>query len=361
MEKELRIEFSNYERTVWVINSIEGHFRRYYKSMLRYFDRYPKIKVDEKVITPDFTVVFAGPYEIVGEVKRALGKQEGIEKRYSQLKQYDRKLRLRIADGDTYQHETTNHDILLLINVEYARPESKTLQQMLSADREKGAFNRALSVFSTSYDNQAARSRWVLIWEPDTDKLRDSILPQVQRLSERHQDRGEPILIYPDEFTGVQAVHWFCNDNPPSIYVAVVLWSKIFPRLLTAEQRQTWTLDSDCQGSIDVEVTVDQVVDATRQFVNYPIKTALIKQVLELLTKPRLTEKRADGKFIIHFRRLRSGTFDDDDEGEERKLDHVKEMLIRAIARGQLPKKLRPLRIRGRDRSKEDKNQIQLI
>ena len=76
-EQKLREEFSNYERTVWIVNCLEGHLRKYYEDLLLCFDRYPKIpNGDNHSLTPDFTAVFVGPYEIVGEVKRSLGEKE---------------------------------------------------------------------------------------------------------------------------------------------------------------------------------------------------------------------------------------------------------------------------------------------
>ncbi len=362
-EKELRVQFSNYERTVWVVNSIEGHLQHYYRDLIRYFDRYPAIPLGGKELTPDFTVVFHGPYEIVGEVKRALGRGEAIDERYKQLKGYDTKLKFRLKDGDVYEHESLNHDILLFINIEWARVESKTLSQLLRSDRKNGSFKRSVSVFSATNDTQAARTRWIFNWEPRTDKLRDSKLPAGRRLSERHQKSEEPIVIYPDSFTGIQAVHRFCNDAPPAIYVAVILWSKVFPRVMTTEEREAWTLDSDCQGTIDIQVNLQQLIDETRRFVGYQIKKTLMKRVLEILSKAKLAKKKNEEAFEIHFRKLRVVEADEADEEitEERKLDHVKEALIRAIARGDRPGRISGGRLPRRRRGAADKNQLPLL
>lgn len=360
-EKQLKCDYSNYERTVWVVNSIEGHLQRYYSALMVYFDRYPRIKVDGKELTPDFTVVFSGPYEIVGEVKRALGRNEIIDKRFEQIKEYDQPMQLRTAEGNVYQHFTANHDILLLINAEYANPESKKLSELVKAERKNGKLVRAVSVFSTAYDNQAAKARWILTWQNYSDKLRDTKLPAGQRLSERHQEAEEPILIYPDDFTGVQAIHRFCNDDPPPIYVTVILWSRIFPRMMTTEQRDSWTLDSDCQGVVDIKVTVEQLVDTTRKFVNYQVKASLLRDVLKVLCKAKLAEQKSEGEYIVHFRRLRLANVEDGEEGEELKLDHVKEALIRAIVRGEFLKRSSGVRIGRSGRRTSDKNQLNLL
>lgn len=59
----LRIDFTNYERTVWVVNSIEGHLVKYYSDLLTCFDRFPEFpREGADPLTPDFAVSFVGDY-----------------------------------------------------------------------------------------------------------------------------------------------------------------------------------------------------------------------------------------------------------------------------------------------------------
>ncbi len=131
--------------------------------------------------------------------------------------------------------------------------------------------------------------------------------------------------------------------------------------MMTPEQREAWTLDSDCQGVVDIKVTVEQLLDATRIFVNYQVKASLLRDVLKLLCKAKLAEQKAEGDYIVHFRRFRLINVEDGEEAEELKLDHVKEALIRAIVRGELPKRGSCVRIRRRSSRTNDQNRLSLL
>jgi hypothetical protein len=362
---ELRKEFTNYERTVWLINCIEGHLKKQYAPHLCFFDRYPKIPQDsESALTPDFTVVFKGPYEIVGEVKRALGRDEKLEQNFEQLKGYDRELSLRLNDGDAYNHKTTKHDLLVLVNLEHAAAEAIKLRELVEGERAKGKFKRAVSVFSATNDGQQAKPRWIMVWQDKSDKLRDMALAPGSRLSERHQEKYESIVVYPDSFAGPQSVHWFCNDNPPLIYLAVILWAKIFPRMMSPEKREAWTLEADCQGIVDIDVLLSEVCDKSKTYLSHSLKKNTVKSVLEFLVKAKLATRKKDDSYVVHFRRFKLNRFNSETEDEikELRLDHQREGMINAIVRGDKTKRIikgRPHR--GGRKTRFDKNQLTLL
>lgn len=306
-EQKLREEFSNYERTVWIINCLEGHLRKYYNDLLSCFDRFPQIpNGSENPLTPDFTVVFVGSYEIIGEVKRSLGNQEeSIKNKYQQLKRYDRKLLLKAKPGATHSHESQNHDVVLFINVEFAKKEASKLCELVKADRSRGTFKRGLSVFAQICDSQQAKVKWIFDWISCSDRLNDDVLPKGRRLSERHQDNGETIIVYPEVYAGMQAIHNFCNDNPPDVYLAVVLWSRIFPKLIPQDLRETWVMEKDCQGTVEFEVPPDSITDYSKKFLGYSLRKASLENVLLLLAKAGLVEKKSSGSYKIHYRKFR--------------------------------------------------------
>jgi hypothetical protein len=88
-----------------------------------------------------------------------------------------------------------------------------------------------------------------------------------------------------------------------------------------------------------------------------------MKRVLEILSKAKLAKKKNEEAFEIHFRKLRVIEVEEADEEitEERKLDHVKEALIRAIARGDRPSKISGGRLPRRRKAAADKNQLPLF
>jgi len=165
-------------------------------------------------------------------------------------------------------------------------------------------------------------------------------------------------LLYVGDFADIQAIYCFCNDDPPPIYVAVFLWARIFPRMMTQEQREAWTLDSDCQGIVDINGTIEEISGATLTFGNYRVKAAQLRDVLGILCKAKLAHRKSSEEYTIHFRRLRLSSVVEHEDAEELRLDHVKEVLIRAIVRGELPKGLRAPRIVRRNRQEDGKNQF---
>ena len=105
---------------------------------------------------------------------------------------------------------------------------------------------------------------------------------------------------------------------------------------MSAEEREVWTLESDCQGVVDIKVCVKKLVDGTRRLVGYRVSSGLMGRVMDILAKAKLADKIDGDNYEVHFRKLRVATADaaDEDQSEERRLDHVREGLIRAIARG---------------------------
>jgi hypothetical protein len=365
VEQKLREEFSNYERTVWTVNSIEGHLRKHYSDLLKCFDRYPRLpRPDRAPLTPDFCVVFQGPYALVGEVKRALGlDQVSITTRYAQLKGYDEKLHLRSAPGGAYDYESDSHDILLFINLEYAKKEAKKLSELIAGDRKLGHFQRAVSVFGATYDSQQAKAKWIFTWiESSGESLRDTNLPVARRLSKRHQEDGEAIVVYTDEFAGLQAVHHFCNDEPPDVYLAVLLWSRVFPKLITRDRREPW-VDADCQGVVEIDVTAGDLAKYATNQLGYGVKTEGIRKVLDLLVKADLADHGKAEEFKINYRRfrIRRGEEESDEAFEEAKLDHVKEGIIRALTQTEKKPAGRVRFGRTRRTAKDDKHQLPLL
>src|SRR5439155_2424216 len=93
-----------------------------------------------------------------------------------------------------------------------------------------------------------------------SDHLSDNGLPPDKRLSIRHQDDRESLVIYTNEFAGVQTQHPFCNDEPPAVYTAVLLWAKVFPNLIPADKRAEWTLEENNQGTVEFSLTIDAII-----------------------------------------------------------------------------------------------------
>jgi len=335
---ELLIQFTNYERSVWVVNAVQGHLAKWYADLLKCFDRYPRLpRKDQAPLTPDFTALLDGPYVLLGETKRALGASDvSLEKCFLQLSSYDGDLTIKSSPNGGYDFKTDEHDILVLINTEYALKETKKLMDRLSEARKDGAFVRNLVVFAVAYDTQQMKDKWILSWVTESEKLRDNRLPTKRRLSKRHQDEGEAIVIYPDDYLEFQATHHFCNDDPPAIYLAVLLWSRVFFKLIPLGERQAW-VEGDCTGILAFETDVGVVAKAASERLGYTVAKQQVRNVVELLRRSGLVKKEDQDAFLVRYKRF-SPRFEEgvsEKVGAERKLDHVKTGIINAIA--QLP------------------------
>lgn len=333
----LRIEFTNYERTVWVVNSVEGHLVKYYSDLLICFDRFPEFPREGlDPLTPDFTVSFIGDYHLIGEIKRALGGSEkAVEETFEQIADYAQTLRFKTVAGGAHDHEVERHDIIVFVNLEHARKEARKLRQLVLAARERGEFGSAIAVFSATYDSQQAKARWIFeCVNEESDRLTDDALPEERRLSKRHQDDANTIVVYPDQFTAIQAVHHFCNDNPPAIYTAVILWSRVFPRLIPAEDRARWTLEENNRGVIELKTSMDEVVKMLERL-RIGVRKKHIRNAVDLLATASLVIKHDAGNLTIGFRKFRATQAEGEEKDEEIALDYTREGIINAVVKAQ--------------------------
>src|SRR6266478_8029241 len=125
-EDEFKNQFGNYERTVWIVNSINGHLLKYYRDLLDCFDRFPKFPLTGgEFLTPDFAASFHGGFDIVAEIKRALGSNDvSLNETYEQICKYDQPLKFRQSPEGSHERTSKSHDIALFTNLEYAAKEA---------------------------------------------------------------------------------------------------------------------------------------------------------------------------------------------------------------------------------------------
>ena len=225
---------------------------------------------------------------------------------------------------------------MVFVNVEYAQKESKQLRQLID---EQGKPERPVILFSVAFDQQQAKARWVLSCITSrSGRFSDGKLPEDKRLSKRHQDDEEPIIIYTNEFAALQATQAFCNDRPPAIYTAVILWARVFPRLMPKEIRASWALDENLQGIVEFSTTLEDVI-AERKRLLLSMRRPHVIEAINLLEAGNLLVRKKNDELVVRYRRFRPPRVDvdeedDDDEALEAVIDHAKQGLIRAISRG---------------------------
>lgn len=344
---DLKKSFRNYERAVGTVNSVEGHLRKWYRDLLESFDRYPRLKRKQgDPLTPDFVVVFKGPYVIVGEAKRAMGlTDKSLEDRFGQLMSYDDSLTVKKNDaGGVF--ESAEHDIWVLLNPEYALKEAKRIKPLVDEERKNGKLGRGVVIFQINYDSQPAKSRWVCSWVTESDYFRDKILPEGRRLSDRHQHIGESIVIYPESFAKIQAKYYFCNDDAPDIYVAVILWSRIFRNMMPPKQREDW-VENDCHGSVEFTVTLDEILRQELVSLGMTQKKDVVRKGLNLLSKGKLVQNEGKDKYLIRYKTFSPhvGEGISDEETAEIRANRVIEGIINAVTQTSAKSTPKPTRI----------------
>ncbi len=333
-EDDLKNQFSNYERTVWVVNSIHGHLLKYYRDVLDCFDRFPKFPLtDGEFLTPDFAVSFQSSFDIVGEIKRALGSNDfSLNETHEQICKYDQPLTFRQTPEGPHERTSNSYDIVLFTNLEYAAKEAKNLRELIHS---KGRPKRPVIIFSDTFDSQQTKPRWIFSCLTEfSDRFSDTGLPEERRLSKRHQDDRESLVIYTNEFAAVQTQHPFCNDAPPAVYTAVLLWAKVFPNLIPVDKRADWTLEENNQGTVEFSITIDALISQLdRQ--RLAARKQQVVDALSLLEAAKLVI-RTKNDILIRYRKFRAtfGDERDDEKALEAAIDHTKHGLIREISRG---------------------------
>jgi hypothetical protein len=356
-EDELKNQFTNYERTVWIVNSIHGHVLKYYRKLLDCFDRFPRFPLaNGESLNPDFAVSFQSGFDIIGEVKRALGANEiSLNATYEQILKYDQPLKFRKTPEGPHERISKSHDIVLFTNIEYAAKEAKKFRELIV---RKKSLKQPVIIFSVTFDSQQTKPRWIFTCLTEfSDRFSDAGLPRESRLSNRHQDERESLVIYTNEFAGIQAQHPFCNDDPPAVYTAVLLWAKVFPNLIPPDKRSDWTLEENNQGTVEFSVTVDAII-SERDRQRLAIRKRQLLDALELLQAGKLVVLSNDN-VIVRYRRFRAtfGDERDDEKAIEAAIDHTKHGLIRQISRGMSKAGTKKTRVVRPQQSKKDANQ----
>ena len=210
----------------------------------------------------------------------------------------------------------------------------------------------------TARHKRCPKPRWIFSCLTEfSDRFSDAGLPKESRLSNRHQDERESLVIYTNEFAGIQTQHPFCNDDPPAVYTAVLLWAKVFPNLIPPDKRSDWTLEENNQGTVEFSVTIDAVIsERDRQLL--AIRKQQVVDALILLEAGKLVVRK-NKDITIRYRRFRAAFADerDDEKAIEAAIDHTKQGLIREISRGISKVATKKSRVVRPKRSTTDANQ----
>lgn len=328
----LLAEFSTYDQMVDVVSCLESFFNHVYREQLTYFDRFPLIRNPE--LTPDITVLFNNNYGLTIELKRTFPlNDEGFLDDVRQLKSYDRELTLRAGeDGETEVPDIM--DIVIIIQSDNA---NEIFKRFTRVCEENGIrFENNLIFMEFYYDSSGTISRYVLKkWAGPNRAFRDDL--GEEGLESILGTQARSIRVRPEHFIEFNITRVFMNDQPPPIYMAVILWVKVLINFLSEDQREALRL-----GGPSKRLVLDIDVDTVLAFINEQllkvgrVRRPWVRRGFEFLQGCGLAEVESDGRIKVQYWNVpvSSREFTSD---AERKIDELREYgqrLVRLNCRG---------------------------
>lgn len=253
----LREAFRVHDQTVDIVSCWQSFLQHSFPEALQYFDRFPEDPETE--LTPDFTAHF-GDYGLIGEIKRTFPKdQTAFEKEMEQLISYDQQMELQCDDQGNRDTPETQDILLVLFDPSAAFEIAKRVQDYLSERDE--ALTGNLVIIDSFYEDSSVKSRYVFRAIPGQPMgFRDESLPEEKRLQTKVVEEQKSISVYPKHFVDIKAREVLCNDQPPPLYMAVFLWTRVFYDLLSDDQKEIWRLENP-QKTLEIEISPEDLTD----------------------------------------------------------------------------------------------------
>jgi len=279
-------DYSTYDQSVEIVGCWHSWFSDIDEAA---FDHFPTITINGRECTPDFLVSFAKGYCLIGELCRLSMNDDGLKDSVLQALGY--------AD---FASQT---DVMMLVPHDYAdQAERRMLDAgLLHADAE----DEPLVVLSYVRVDADRVTRWVFK-RPSPIRafsFRDAFLG-ARSLHEKMTVTLEGLKVPPKFWRNMKIRYPFCNDAPPPLYTACVLWEKVFSAMLS---------DADYVNArvkrlphIRLTVTPTSVREALREQLDIEVKVAWLRDALELLARARLAEqpKKSADDFVIKYGKI---------------------------------------------------------
>lgn len=332
-----REAFDIYDQAVDTICCWESMLGHLYEDVFNSynFERFPNIPNNsgDNPLTPDFTTYFNEKYGVIGEVKWGFpDKEVAFDKTLSQIENYaDPKLELKTNNGDRKSPEVC--DIILIISGSSALETGQRISDKIGDD-SRFNFKNNLVLMRYDFNNRAAKSRYEFERIPTTDQgFRDDALPDDISLSKNAGESGgyKKISVYPKHFVPVKSRRPLCNDKPPEIYLATVLWHRIFPEFLDEAEYREWR-SSGAQKTITISTSVGEIRQKLNSYLqNGSARKQWVSDTVDFLDTANLA-RTGKNRATIKFRDLVQDVGEDtvqDDMGEFKKSRELGYMISR--------------------------------
>jgi hypothetical protein len=216
-----------FDETVDIVSAFEYLYTEQAEmsATVEHFERFPSVPnpSGHDDLTPDFTVVFKDGTGLIGEVKSLPLHDNGVDKICHQLLVYDQIDRLPIADQTTVP--VSQADLMLIVPVSVITPALVRILDERLADPE--------------HPYSPGRAPIILQEHRTSEKYYFQRLPHPLNGTFREDGREglgrwlakDPFPPRVSLFAHIKAARPFVNDPTDPLYLAVLLWSKVFSTL----------------------------------------------------------------------------------------------------------------------------------
>lgn len=296
-------DFTRYDQTVDVVSCWESILNYGYKDELIYFDRFPNIP--PKNFTPDFTALFENNYGLIFEVKRTFPKEEkSFINNFKQLLSYDQEISLRVDDSGK-RIIPAILDIILIISSTNSNEIFVRLNKLMEGD-SKFHFKNNLIFIDYSYQTEDNYSKYIFRkFMGKNRNFRDLINDDKKKFEYILGEQAKSFTCFPKHFMKYKINEVLCNDQPPELYMAVFLWTKVFYSLLTQAQTNNWRR-GNTQKIQTINVNIDELLCNLN--INYipkgNVKRKWLTNTMNFFENAELAKINDNNEVEIYFRNL---------------------------------------------------------
>lgn len=248
-EQDLLRDFQLYDQYVDVVCVFEALFTRVSElpGTVVHFERYPTVRTsDGRGVTPDFTVLFNDGRGLVGEIGRVALEEESAEACCHQLLSYDHVEGLPDGTGAVVPVEQV--DVMFLTPFTDGSQVARRILDRMKDDGHPYSPSHPPCIVQYALEDDLSNTRYVfeLIPYPDNGTPREHSRP----VDERGRIIGigswlteSNIKVRPEHFEAVKVERAFMNDPINPLYMAVHLWTQVFPELAAGDEKRPARID----------------------------------------------------------------------------------------------------------------------
>lgn len=289
-QDELLRWFKLYDRTADIVSIFEHLFTRTtdLAPQVAHFERFPIVGVTR--LLPDFSVITNTSRGIVGEVARIALHDNSVDKLCAQIQKYAEAETLPGPSGR--QVEVSGVDVMLFVDMDVGIAAARRIiHERLLNDGHPYAPPLPPIIIQVAQDAQSQKYNFQRLSAEGNGNIHDDDWPNASRLSVRFAE--ETLSVPPIYFVDGKAASPLVNDKAPAIYLAVLLWTQVFPELALGA------------GTSELRMTPAEIASELRDRYGRG-KAADVNDALVLLRDAGLAARPGGaGHWRIRFRRLR--------------------------------------------------------